>query len=221
MSDGFEAAAFGHLRITFDARVLRPREWTAAQSRWAAGLMKDHPMRVLELCAGAGHIGLLALALDESRGSRLTAVDVNPVACEFARQNAALAGLADRVEVRHGAMADAIDPDERFDLVIADPPWVQRESVPRFPDDPAMAIDGGPDGLDIATSCLRVAEQHLVHGASLLLQVGSPKQVEQVSGRARDLGVSLTMVEARHLDGCGSIVRLVRGPAAISDRGPG
>ncbi len=210
MSSGFETATFGHLRIIFDDRVLRPREWTAAQSRWAAELMNHRPSRILELCSGAGHIGLLALALEESHGSRLTAVDVNPVACEFARQNATLAGLADRVEVRHGAMATAIDPDERFDLVIADPPWVETGDVHQFPDDPVLAIDGGPDGLDVATSCLRLADQHLAPGSSLLLQVGSPKQVDRARERVRDLDISLTFVEARHLDGCGSVVRFVR-----------
>lgn len=214
MSDGIETTYFGHLRIAFDAQVLRPRKWTVAQSHWAAELMKERPMRILELCAGAGHIGLLALALDDSGGSRLTAIDLNPVACDFARQNAARAGLAVRVEVRHGAMVDAIGPDERFDLVIADPPWVERDRVSRFPDDPVLAIDGGPDGLDVVTSCLRAAEQHLGGGASLLLQVGSPKQVDEASDRARDLALSLTMAEARHIDGCGSLVRFVREPAA-------
>ena len=60
-----QSMVFGHLPVVFDARVLRPRPWTVAQSRWAAELMRTTPASacVLELCAGAGHIGLLALAL--------------------------------------------------------------------------------------------------------------------------------------------------------------
>ena len=55
---------FGGLRIEYDARVLAPRAWTAAQSRWAAELIRTAPPGpVLELCAGAGHIGLLAVTL--------------------------------------------------------------------------------------------------------------------------------------------------------------
>ena len=59
---------FGHLPIAFDERVLRPRPWTVAQSRWAAELLHDRPApsAVLELCAGAGHIGLLALAMADA-----------------------------------------------------------------------------------------------------------------------------------------------------------
>ena len=58
---------FGSLRINFDARALRPREWTTAQSDWAAELLPRLPAGpVLELCAGAGQIGRLAV-LDSTR----------------------------------------------------------------------------------------------------------------------------------------------------------
>ena len=50
------------LEISYDQRVLEPRPWTAAQSRWASSLFRVLPPGpVLELCAGAGHIGLLAV----------------------------------------------------------------------------------------------------------------------------------------------------------------
>ena len=52
---------FGGLQITFDSRLLSPRPWTQAQSRWAASLLPNLPPGdVLELCSGAGQIGLLA-----------------------------------------------------------------------------------------------------------------------------------------------------------------
>ena len=58
--------AFGCLDIAFDERVLRPRAWTMAQSTWGAELLDQMPAGpVLELCAGAGHIGLLALVASE------------------------------------------------------------------------------------------------------------------------------------------------------------
>ena len=103
--------AFGELDIAYDDRVLEPREWTAAQSGWAAELMTVAPGGpVLELCAGAGHIGLLAVA---ASGRRLLCVDANPVACDYARANADAAGLADLVEVREGRLEEALAPEER------------------------------------------------------------------------------------------------------------
>lgn len=176
-----ETVAFGPLRIAYDDRLLRPRPWTTAQSAWAAALLPDLPDGpVLELCAGAGHIGLLAV-LDGER--RLVCVDVNPVACAYIRDNAAAAGLGERVEAREGPMQAVVRPDERFALVIADPPWVRQDAVGRFPEDPVLAIDGGADGLDLAWTCVEVAARHLLAGGSLLLQLGSTEQAATLEER--------------------------------------
>lgn len=170
-----ETTDFGLLRISFDHRVLRPRPWTAAQSAWAAELAATGPAGpMLELCAGAGQIGLLAV-LDTARS--LVCVDVDPVACGFARRNAEAAGLADRVEVRVGRMEEVVRDEERFAVVVADPPWVRRAEVGRYPEDPLRAIDGGDDGLDLARTCVAVARRHLLPGGSALLQLGTVEQV--------------------------------------------
>ena len=67
---------FGGLSIRYDERVLEPRPWTTSQSRWAAELLRDTPPGpLLELCAGAGHIGLLAVAYQPRD---LVMVDISP-----------------------------------------------------------------------------------------------------------------------------------------------
>ena len=142
----------GGLRIAYDERVLEPRPWTVLQSGWAADLLPALPPGpVLELCAGVGHIGLLAVA---GSARDLVLVDLNPVACELARANAEAAGHAGAVQVREGRFEDVLEAGERFPLVIADPPWVPSEQTSRFPEDPLVAIDGGADGLDVARACL-------------------------------------------------------------------
>ncbi len=150
---------FGGLSIAYDERVLAPRRWTTMQSYWAAELLRAAPPgRVLELCAGAGHIGLLTMAL---QARDLVMVDVNPHACELARRNATANHLVASVDVRHGDLQDVIRADESFVGVIADPPWVPSARIGRFPEDPALAIDGGEDGLAVAWSCLQVMDRHL------------------------------------------------------------
>lgn len=195
-----ETIDFGPLRIEFDDRVLRPRPWTAAQSRWAAELLDTAPPgRVLELCSGAGQIGLLAV---HGCDRRLVCVDLNPVACAYTRRNAVAAGMGERVEVREAPLDDALSDSERFAVVVADPPWVRRPEVGRYPEDPVLAIDGGEDGLDIARLCTSVAREHLLPGGSLLLQLGTLGQVEALldtwgdafGARACD---DLVLVEAR------------------------
>lgn len=167
--------AFGDLEITYDDRVLTPRPWTRLQSEWAAELAVATPGPLLELCTGAGHIGLLAAHLS---GRGLVAVDVDPVACDLARANAVAACLADVVDVRQADLRSALAPGERFGVVVADPPWVPTTGCARFPEDPLLAIDGGGDGLDLARVCLSVAADHLADDGDLLLQVGDDLQAD-------------------------------------------
>jgi methylase of polypeptide subunit release factors len=195
---------FGSLEISYDEEILRPRPWTAQQSRWAAELLATAPAGpVLELCAGAGQIGLLTVSL---RPRALVCVDSSARACAHARRNAAAAGLADLVEVRQQRLEDAAGPGERFALVLADPPWVPSAEIGRFPDDPPQAIDGGPDGLDLARTCLRVAAGHLLPGAPVLLQLGGRAQVPALAAARTGLRVE----EVR--DGEGGVLVLLRRP---------
>ncbi|KQZ70692.1 RsmD family RNA methyltransferase [Nocardioides sp. Root151] len=169
---------FGDLTIVYDERVLEPRPWTAAQSAWAAELaLAVPPGRLLELCTGAGHIGLLAIA---STGRDGVLVDIDAVACDFAAGNAAVAGLAERVEVRRRPVDDCLDADEVFPLVIADPPWVPAVHTDRFPEDPLVAIDGGDDGLALARACLLTIDRCLHSDGLAVLQLGSVAQADDL-----------------------------------------
>lgn len=199
-----ETVDFDGLTIGFDSRVLRPRSWTAAQSRWAAELLDRLPAGpVLELCSGAGHIGLAAIRRTDRH---LVCVDVEPAAAAWGRANAERAGLADRVEVRLGPMDDVLHAAERFSLVVADPPWVTHREIERFPEDPPLAIDGGPDGLAVARTCLRVIHQHLARDGEALLQLGSADQATLLL--ASEAG--LACQEVREYDG-GVVARLSAG----------
>ncbi len=174
-----ERTRFGRIEVEHDDRVLRPRPWTRLQSEWAAELAADLPPGpVVELCTGAGQIGLLAAVLS---GRPLVAVDLDPVACAYARRNADAAGIGDRVEVRQGDMRDVLAPAERVALVVADPPWVTTAGVGRFPEDPLLAIDGGEDGLAVARTCLEVAAGHLSPGGALLVQLGDDGQADALA----------------------------------------
>lgn len=167
---------FGGLRIEYDDRVLQPRPWTAAQSDLAAQAWHAGPDgRLLELCAGAGHIGLLALTQVETDG---VLVDINPVACAWARSNAAAAGLDTRAEVRERSVRACLEDDEQFAVVVADPPWVPAHQVYEFPADPPLAIDGGRDGLDLARDCVETIEECLHPDGTAVLQLGSVAQAD-------------------------------------------
>lgn len=202
--------AFGPLSIRFDDQVLRPRPWTLAQSEWGAKLAAELPAGpVLELCAGAGHIGL-ALAALSSRDVVL--VDANPRACAYARRNADAAALSVDVDVREGPMQAVLADGDRFPLILADPPWVPSALTGQFPEDPLTAIDGGTDGLAVARLCVQVIGRHLADAGASILQLGTEQQAEAVAEHVRTHpAIGLDAVEVRTATGGnGVLVRLNR-----------
>lgn len=205
-ADRVQATTFGGLSVRYDDTVLRPRDWTIAQSERAAALLGELAAGpVLELCAGVGHIGLAAIA---QHPRLLVQVELSESACSFAEQNAASAGLSELVDVRCSSLREALGPAERFALVIADPPWVRQRDVSQYLDDPVSAIDGGPDGLDVARACLDLMGRHLLpHGAGIL-QLGDMDQVVDLYGELTTYGLRCTGVDA--YAGQGVLVELHR-----------
>jgi len=170
---------FGGLEIAFDDEVLEPRPWTEAQVAWAVELLASLPRgAVLELCCGAGQIGLVVASRTHRR---LVQVDDDPRACTFAARNAEAAGIDP--DVRCAPLEDALRAGERFALVLADPPYIPSVEADGFVGDPDHAIDGGVDGLAIARRCIAVAHRALAPGGAVLLQARGADQ-------ARSLAVS-------------------------------
>lgn len=202
---GVRIMQFGPLRISYNEHVLEPRPWTALQARWARQLAEVVPNGpVLELCAGAGQIGLMAI---HGTARRLVAVDASRIACSFVQCNARAAGLTDAVDVRHERLSSACAPEERFPLIIADPPWVPHDEIGRFPQDPASAIDGGYDGLTVARQCLYVVADHLMDDGAALVQVGDARQVALLE---RSLPQGLVLAESRIEQGRGAVAKIVK-----------
>lgn len=187
---------FGPIVVTFDDRVLRPRRWAMLQASWAAELARDLPPGpVLELCSGAGHIGQAAAVLT---GRALVQVDVDPHACALAEANAEVNVRGAAVQVRCGELDEVLGADERFALVLADPPYLAQREVHAWPDDPVHTIDGGPDGLDLLRRCLIVAGAHVEAGGAVLLQALGRAQVD---GLTTDLAATgLELVDVRIKD---------------------
>ena len=205
-----QTTTFGDLTVRFDDGVLRPRAWTIAQSRWAAELaagVPDGP--ILELCAGVGHIGLHLASLVRRR---LVLVDADAAACEHARFNVDLADLPLGAEVRHGPVDAALGEAERFPLILADPPWVPSRDTAAYPQDPVWAIDGGPDGLELARACVEVIGHHLDDAGVAVLQLGTEEQATRMQDHlASRPDLALRVAEVRPVpDESGTLARLSR-----------
>jgi len=202
----FARVAFGPIVVEYDDRVLAPRAWTMEQSTWAAELAASAPPGpLLELYCGAGHIGLAAAHLS---GRRIVQVDDSAHACAWAAHNAER--LTIESDVRCAAAERALHPGEHFGVVIADPPYLRSDEVGEYPDDPAHAVDGGPDGLQEIARALRVIAAHTTTGAVSLLQVRGPGQSEAIASLIQRAGLPLRLVETRALSPERALVRLDR-----------
>lgn len=165
-----------------DARVLVPRPDTETLVDTALERTRPRSMslRALDLCTGSGCV---AISIARERPtSRVHATDVSPDALVVARQNALRLG-AYNVSFREGDLYEAVLPGQRFDLIVANPPYVRTDEVPKLMLDvrdfePRVALDGGADGLALVRRIARGAPAVLEVGGTLALEVGAGEAPE-------------------------------------------
>ncbi|MGN7800212.1 putative protein N(5)-glutamine methyltransferase [Leifsonia sp. 22587] len=167
---------FGGLRLRIGPGVFVPRRRTELLARRAAGLARDAMERsgravVLDLCCGAGAIG--AVVASSVPDAEVFASDVDPAAVACARQNLA----ADRVF--EGDLFDALPAAlrGRVDVLAVNAPYVPTAAIPLMPPEardyePGVALDGGPDGLDLHRRIAAEASSWLAPGGTLLIEAG-------------------------------------------------
>jgi release factor glutamine methyltransferase len=136
-----------------------------------AGPSVDRARSILDLGTGSGAIAL-AIA-SERPGARVLGVDISPSALEVAIQNSRDLGLA-HVDWRLGSWFAAV-PGERFDVIVANPPYVAAAdpALENLRAEPAIALCGGPTGLEALSAIAGAAAPHLHDEGWLILEHGS------------------------------------------------
>ena len=176
-------AWFAGLRFEVDRRVLVPRSPLAELIEegfhpWIDG---GRVRRILDLGTGSGCIAVAcAHAFPDAR---VDAVDASPGALDVARRNVALHDLEGRVRVVESDLFDGLDgepdrrPAARYDLVVSNPPYVPDEEMAELPfefrAEPAFALAGGPDGLDVVGRIVEEAPRWLAPEGALVVEVGA------------------------------------------------
>lgn len=163
---------FMGMRFYVDHRVLIPRQDTETLVEAAIiALQGQKNPRVLDLCTGSGCIGISIATL--APHAQLTLADISVGALEVAKKNAH--DLNVDVLLRHGDLFKAIGR-EKFDLIVSNPPYIPSDELPDLQPEvrrePALALDGGADGLDFYRRIAEEADQHLLPGGSIYLEVG-------------------------------------------------
>ena len=180
-------ADFMGLRFHVDSRVLIPRQdtETLVEAAIIALQGKENP-RVLDLCTGSGCIGLSIATLVP--GAQVTLADISSGALEVAKKNAHL--LNCDVLLKQGDLFGAIEK-EKYDLIASNPPYIPSHEMPQLQaevkHEPALALDGGMDGLDFYRRISAEAAQHLLPGGSIYLEVGMGEAQDVLSMLRSDI----------------------------------
>lgn len=140
------------------------RAWRACYQRWP---------RIVEVGVGSGAITIsLAHALP---GLVVTGIDLSPTALTVAAENARRHGVADRTRLVQGDLLSPIDAPA--ELVLANLPYIPSAELdtlePEVRAEPRLALDGGPDGLDVFRRLFAQVPGRIAPGGVLLLEIGA------------------------------------------------
>jgi len=169
-------------RFRADARALIPRSYLAeflTAEGFPGMAPSDAPLRILELCTGSASLSILAAqAWPEAR---IVATDLSPEALSLAAENLADYGLANRVRLYQGDLFSALpggllQEEGPFDLILSNPPYVNQDSMDGLPaefcHEPALALAGGQDGMNLVARILRDHRQWLAPEGLLVVEIG-------------------------------------------------
>jgi ribosomal protein L3 glutamine methyltransferase len=162
-----------------DERAIVPRSFIGEllfHGLVGPGAPIDEPSAVasaLDLCAGGGSLAILAARVFTN--AMIDAVELSADALAVARRNVEAHDLADRVTLHQGDLFAPLGA-KRYDLILANPPYVDAASLAAFPPEyaaePRLAHAGGRDGLDIVRRILAEAGAHLTEEGALVCEVG-------------------------------------------------
>lgn len=164
---------FYGLPFAVNEHVLIPRPETETLCELALSFARKAAvsLKVLDLCTGSGAIAVAVK--HECPSMEVTAVDISWDALRLAEQNA----RHNQVSVRF-LQGDLFAPvtGERFDCILSNPPYVERGLLKTLQDEvlfePAIALDGGTDGLDFYRRIAEEAPRHLHPGGLLGMEIG-------------------------------------------------
>ena len=224
---------FHGIALTVDPRALIPRPETEllvdlglaeAMARLTSGARAGGaipPLRILDVGTGSGAIAVaLAVGLRQRRvpveQAVITAVDISPDALDLARDNAVGQGVGDRLAFATADLAPATE-SVSWDLILANLPYVRSETLRSLPApttfEPTIALDGGPDGLEVVGRLLARLPNTLQPDGVALLEIGAD-QGASIGTLVADLLPGWSCAVVPDLAGLPRVARVERGAGA-------
>jgi release factor glutamine methyltransferase len=204
-------ADFMGLSFKVNPQVLIPRPETELLAEEAIARCRrisreERAVRVLDMCTGSGALAVaLAHALPRAE---VTAADISGEALAVAGENAAAHRV--RISFVESDLFSAFDPRrDIFDCIVVNPPYVAREDIaglsPEVRHEPALALDGGDDGLEMYRRLAAQAGGFLSPGGYFLTEIGAG-QAAAVTQLLAETGVFASWDVRRDYNGIERIV---------------
>ena len=164
-------ADFYGYEIDINKNVLCPRPETEELVCEAVKHISENS-RVLDLCTGSGCI---AIAVADKTGAQVVASDISEEALKIAKSNAVKNKVDDKIEFVHSDMFEGITGT--FGVIISNPPYIPTADISGLDrevkdHEPALALDGGEDGLDFYRIIAEKAGEYLAPGGRIFLEAG-------------------------------------------------
>lgn len=184
-------APFRALELAVGPGVFVPRPETEQVAQFAidalAAAASASPIGV-DLGTGSGAIALSMAT--EVPHSTVYGIELSPEAFPWTERNFRESGATNATAIL-GDLADALpDLDGKVSVVVSNPPYIPTDAIPRDPEvrlfDPALALYGGEDGLDVVRIVSRVARRLLYPGGTLVLEHGELQAAQIAALLAQD-----------------------------------
>lgn len=170
-------APFRSIELIVGTGVFIPRPETEQVVQVAIDFLSLLPGEPRALDIGTGS-GAIAISIAKETNARVTAIELSSAAAEFARAN--IRALEANVDLLEGDFIELIGDLPQFDLIISNPPYIPNSMVPLDQEvrdyDPALALYGGEDGLDVV--------RDLVASTKLILRDGGLLVLEHADGQS-------------------------------------
>ena len=184
----------GDFRV--DPRVLIPRPETEILVEQALSILSTIPFErtpsVLEIGTGSGAVAISLLR--EAKNLLIMATDISREALLLARENARGMGVLREIIFVNGDLFGPFHSRKEgpFDLILSNPPYISRPEIETLPreireHEPAIALNGGEDGLDFYRNIVRQAPSYLRKEGWLLLELGQG-QGERITELIHEIG---------------------------------
>ena len=159
--------------------VLIPRQETELLVDTVISLARSRPKCEMKICDIGTGSGAIAVSVAVNLPSaEVMAIDISQRALDIADANRRMHGVYNRVSLRRGNLLEPVD--WKPEIIVSNPPYIRRSDLsflqPEIQYEPSVALDGGPDGLEVIRGLLRQSSDKVSSTGAILFEIDSSQK---------------------------------------------